>query len=161
MTKKEIIKEVATSLYLLIMFSKPAPGVEWDGLDEKVLDDTRAKAEVALKQAERVIGPLNVETVKEFMATRDEKFIIDCGGDVVVGDKIRFTEDAFDNRHTPSLFIGKRTVVAEVKAIEPDGRDMSLTLRIIRTSGSWPLAVGSESPRILQYITKFGISRIA
>ncbi len=78
MTEREILTEIATALYLLITFSKPAPGCSWDDLDEDVLATIQKKAEAALREAEPFVGVLNAETVKEFMADRREKMKSYC-----------------------------------------------------------------------------------
>jgi len=148
MTKKDILMEVATSLYLLMTFSKPTPSLPWDEIDEKILENTQKKAEAALRMAEPVIGIMNMRTVQDFLETREDNFTISCGVEMVKGDKVRFEENVFDNRNRSCRYLGQRIIYAEIRDIHQEGRDCLFTMRIISTQGVWPLYAGTEIRRL-------------
>ena len=65
------------------------------------------------------------------------KRYIQCTGDVVAGDYIKFTEAVFGGSHRRPQYLGDRTIYAEVKADSygADKQQHTFTLRVSRAYG--------------------------
>jgi len=130
--KKDAMLELALSLFLMLEFDADTTAIS-------IIRRIRDKAEAALKSAETYTGPFGQKDAQEFLNTRQYKFTLPCGPDIVKGDVIQFIEGVFDNRAKPPRFFGKRSVAAEVIDIRQESKNCALQMRVIASSGVWPL----------------------
>lgn len=74
---------------------------------------------------------------------------INCTGDVVTGDTIRFEESVFGGTHRKPKFLGTRVIEAQViKDSYGAGKQQhTFTLLIIRGEGEQPLEAGAKTTR--------------
>lgn len=90
-------------------------------------------------------------------------YSIDCTGDVVMGDKIEFTEGVFFGSYPRSRFAGRRTIRAEVIA-ESYGQTRqqhTFTLKVAESFGMDRLQVGTTIYRKGRTIYRNGTHRQA
>jgi hypothetical protein len=90
-------------------------------------------------------------------------FTIDCTGDVVAGDTVRFTEAVFGGPFRRPRFLGERTITALVVA-ETYGQDRgqhTFTLTVVAAEGTDPPAPGSTIRRKGRNLYRRGVTRAA
>lgn len=86
---------------------------------------------------------------------------IDCTGDVVAGDVIRFTEGVYGGSYRKPRFLGERSVVARVLK-ESYGRDKqqhTFTIEVLESGGIEPLTAGTQTTRKGRNIYRNGTER--
>ncbi len=87
--------------------------------------------------------------------------MVDCTGDVIVGDEIRFTEGVFGGSFRKPKFLGERIITAEVMK-DSYGRakqQHTFTLRVIACGGLQPLEAGQVTRRKGRNIYRNGTER--
>ena len=74
---------------------------------------------------------------------------IDCTGDVVTGDTIRFTEAVFSGSHRKPKFRGNREIVANVvkDSYGEKKQQHTFTIVVIESSKFDPLETGTKTTR--------------
>lgn len=92
---------------------------------------------------------------------KDDVYVIEATGDVVAGDRIRFTEAVFGGTFRRPQYIGDRTVEAEVlrDSYGKVEQQHTFTIRIIRCEGVEPLAAGTITHRKGRNIYRRGVWR--
>ena len=90
-------------------------------------------------------------------------YMIDCKGDVVVGDKIEFVEGVFCGVWPRGSFVGHRTIRAEVVADSyGQGRQQhTFTLRVIESLGIDRIRIGAKIYRRGRTVYRNGTHRQA
>ena len=90
-------------------------------------------------------------------------YVIDCTGDVVVGDKIEFVEGVFCGVWPRGSFVGHRTIRAEVVADSyGQGRQQhTFTLRVVESLGIDRIRVGARIYRKGRTVYRNGTRRQA
>ena len=88
-------------------------------------------------------------------------YSIDCTGDVVVGDAIRFSESVFFGSYRKPQFVGDRFVEAVVTADSYGAarQQHTFTLAILASTGIEPLAAGTRTTRKGRNIYRNGCHR--
>ncbi len=90
-----------------------------------------------------------------------DNFIINCTGDVVAGDTIRFTEAVFSGSYRKPKFAGDRIITARV-ARDSYGaakQQHTFTLEIIACEGAEPIAAGTVTTRKGRNVYRNGTMR--
>lgn len=87
---------------------------------------------------------------------------INCTGDVVAGDTIRFTEAVFGGSFRSPKFIGDRIIIATVERESYGGakQQHTFSLKVIESSGTDPLAAGAVARRKGRNIYRNGTERL-
>jgi hypothetical protein len=87
---------------------------------------------------------------------------INCTGDAVVGDTIRFVENVFEGSFYSPCFLGKREVIAEIVADSYGAKKQqhTFTLKIIKSAGCKPLEIASKIRRKGRNIYRNGTERL-
>ncbi len=90
-------------------------------------------------------------------------FTIDCTGDVVTGDTIRFSEAVFGGSYRNPVFLGERTIEAEVirDSYGSDRQQHTFTLRVLASTGVEPIAAGTAVRRKGRNVYRSGTARIS
>ena len=93
----------------------------------------------------------------------DTDFPINCTGDVVAGDTIRFTEAVFGGSHRRPVKVGERVIVARVlrDSYGADKQQHTFTLKVIASEGYQPLQAGTQTTRKGRNIYRNGTQRAA
>lgn len=75
---------------------------------------------------------------------KEYNFIIDCTGDIVIGDIIQFTEVIFYGSYRNSKYVGDRTIIAEVlkDSYGKLKQQHTFSLKILECKGLEPLEIG-------------------
>ena len=83
-------------------------------------------------------------------------------GDVVAGDTIRFTEGVFEGSYLSPRHVGDRNVTAEIvrDSYGAARHQHTYTLRIVESSGTQPLALGTVTCRKERNICRNGTQRM-
>ena len=150
--KKDALRELALSLFLMLEFdAETAP--------YSLISRIRERATTALRAATTYTGIINREHIQDFLDGRSLKFTIPCKQDVVKGDTIQFTEDAYDGRRKPPRWLGKRNITAQVTAIRPNNGDPMLIMKVIVCLGAWILKPDVEIHRPLKVIARSDAKR--
>lgn len=91
----------------------------------------------------------------------DAEIYIDCTGDVVKGDIIKFTEGVFVGNYRNSVYTGDRTITAEVTndSYGADKQQHTFSLLIIRSEGEDPLQPGQKTRRKGRNVYRNGTER--
>src|ERR1700722_8196771 len=152
--KKDVLQELAVSLFLIQEFSP-------DTTTLSLMTRIRERAKAALEAAAIYTGVICEKDVQEFLKSPPLKFIIECGTDIIKGDTIRFVEDVFDNRQKPPRQIGKRGVTAEVTGIKTADGACMLDMRVIACGGVWDLKPGTGIRRTMKIVTRIEVKRTA
>jgi len=86
---------------------------------------------------------------------------LDATGDVVVGDRIAFTEGVFGGSYRKPKHIGDREIEAEVlrDSYGKAKQQHTFTLRVTASTGTKPVEVGKEIRRKGRTIYRNGVSR--
>lgn len=87
---------------------------------------------------------------------------IDCTGDVVTGDTIKFTEAVFGGSYRKPKYLGTREVVAAVvsDSYGSTKQQHTFTIEIIDSSGLDPLSAGTKTTRKGRNIYRNGTLRM-
>ena len=150
--KKDVLRELAVSLFLMLDFN---PDVTSASLIQRIRD----RAIAALQSAVTYTGLIGQNEVQGFLQSAPLRFSIVCKGDIVKGDIIRFTEDAYDGRRNPPRWLGKRNVTAEITGIRPNNGDPMLMMKVIACVGAWELKPDAEICRTLKAIARSDAKR--
>jgi len=150
--KKDVLKELALSLFLMLEF-------DVDTTATSVIRRIRDKAAAALKAAAIYTGAFGEKDAQEFLGSQQYNFTIPCRSDIVRGDIIRFVEGVFNSRVKPSRLIGKRSVTAEVADIRETSKNCALQMRVIASSGVWPLKPETTIRRGIRNVLHFEAMR--
>ncbi len=86
---------------------------------------------------------------KDILLENSDEFSINCTGDVVVGDIIKFTEGVFGGSFKKPKFIGNREIVAKVINDNYGSlkQQHTFTIEVIESSGEQPLKTGAKTTR--------------
>ena len=86
---------------------------------------------------------------------------LNATGDVVVGDRITFTEGVFGGSHRNPNYLGDREIVAEVirDSYGASKQQHTFTLRVISSAGFDPVKVGKEIRRKGRNVYRNGVLR--
>lgn len=86
---------------------------------------------------------------------------IDCTGDVVTGDQIRFTEAVFEGSHRNPKKRGQRTIEAQVlrDSYGAAKQQHTFTLRVLASEGYQPLETGAVVHRKGRNVYRNGVKR--
>ncbi len=87
---------------------------------------------------------------------------IDCTGDVVCGDTIRFSEGVFGGSYRKPKHIGNREIIAEVvkDSYGQQKQQHTFTLVVLESSGEQPLKVGTKTTRKGRNVYRNGTERL-
>lgn len=90
------------------------------------------------------------------------EYRINCTGDVVTGDTIKFTEAVFGGSHRKPKFLGERTIEADVlrDSYGAGKQQHTFSLRVLASTGLDPLTVGSETRRKARNVYRNGCWRV-
>ena len=88
---------------------------------------------------------------------------LDCTGDVVAGDTIKFTESVFVGSHRNPEYVGERTIIAEVisESYGKAKQQHTFSLRVLASSGEKPLKAGTHTKRKGRNVYRKGTVRRA
>lgn len=91
------------------------------------------------------------------------EFTINCTGDVVAGDTIRFTEAVFGGSHRKPRYLGEREITAEVvrDSYGADKQQHTFTISVLACTGYDPLEAGTETTRKGRNVYRNGTVRCA
>ena len=80
---------------------------------------------------------------------RTDTYCIDCTGDAVVGDKVRFDEAVFGGSHRRPNFLGLRTIEAEITADSYGAakQQHTFSMTVIASEGYDPIEPGTKIRR--------------
>lgn len=80
---------------------------------------------------------------------RTEKFPIDCTGDAVQGDRVRFVEAVFGGSWRKPVFEGRRVIEAEIvnESYGQDKQQHTFSLRVTASEGVDPVTIGKTIRR--------------
>jgi len=152
--KKDVLQELAVSLYLLLEFF---PDTQ---LPSAVVRRAQEKARTVLDTAAIYTGVIGDKNLQAFIEEKPLHFTIDCGADIVRGDTIRFIEQAYDSRRKPARMLGKRGIIAEVMGISKVRNKPMLHMRVVSSGGTWSLAAGTDIYRTLKIVTRTEVIRV-
>lgn len=150
--KKDTLRELALSLFLMLEFNP-------DTSSFSLIARIRERAVTALRSAATYTGVIGHRDVENFLNSRHLKFTIPYKGDIVKGDILRFTEDAYDSRRKPPRWLGKRNVTAEVTGMRHNNGDPMLVMKVIASMGAWILKPDTEIHRPLKLIARSDAQR--
>lgn len=91
----------------------------------------------------------------------NKEFPIDCTGDAVTGDVVRFTERVFEWSLRNPRYIGDRIITAKVisDSYGRKGHQHTFSIEILNCEGVQPLAVGTKTTRKGRNIYRHGTAR--
>ncbi len=152
--KKNVLQELAVSLYLMLEFNPDTTALT-------LIQRIRDRAADALQTATFYTGTIGKKEIEAFLKSKPLKFSIDCGKDIVKGDVIRFVETIFDNRFKPPRRLGQRGVIAEVLDVRTKSNNPILHMRVISSGGAWEIKPDEMIRRTMRNVIHTEVMRAA